>query len=225
VQEKPIKVAIVHGDDAVAQEVRDRLERGGFQTSVHASIPAMVLNNTHSDVLLVEIQEFAQLYEKDPRTHQQLMRLNRVITLLNSQDLLAFAYVLPLVDAWVFLDLQIEMIATAVHLGHSGHCLVPARFLSRLGVDEARLESLNRLTATEVDILQLLGQGLNNRTIAEITGVSEAQIKSSVRSVLAKLFLRNRTEAGVFAYRVKSVLDQEKRRRDEAAVAQQRSSS
>jgi DNA-binding NarL/FixJ family response regulator len=71
----------------------------------------------------------------------------------------------------------------------------------------------------------LLGQGLNNRTIAEITGVSEAQIKSSVRSVLAKLFLRNRTEAGVFAYRVKSVLDQEKRRRDEAAVAQQRSSS
>jgi hypothetical protein len=52
----------------------------------------------------------------------------------------------------------------------------------------------------------LLGQGLNNRTIAENLSLSEAVIKSMVRSVLAKLHFRNRTEAGVFAARQHAAL-------------------
>jgi DNA-binding NarL/FixJ family response regulator len=225
-QERLIKVAIVHGDDTIARQVAVRLEKEGeFQPSLYISVPALMQANTQFDVLLVEIQEFARLYEKDPRAHQMVMRHNRVITLLNSQDLLAHAFVLSMVDAWIFLDLQFEVIATAIRLGQSGHSLVPGRFLSRLGVDEVRLESLPRLADTELDILQLLGQGLNNRSIAEMTQVSEAQIKSMVRSILSKLFFRNRTEAGVFAFRARAVLSQEKLRRGEQAFPGQRSRS
>jgi DNA-binding NarL/FixJ family response regulator len=60
----------------------------------------------------------------------------------------------------------------------------------------------------EFQTLLLLGQGLNNRTIADQLDLSEAVIKSMVRSVLSKLHFRNRTEAGVFAARQQPSLEQ-----------------
>ena len=84
---------------------------------------------------------------------------------------------------------------------------MPKQFLSRLGVDEIRLTLLPRLSDVEFQTLLLLGQGLNNRTIADQLDLSEAVIKSMVRSVLSKLHFRNRTEAGVFAARQQSSLE------------------
>jgi DNA-binding NarL/FixJ family response regulator len=87
-----------------------------------------------------------------------------------------------------------------------GHCLVPSQFLSRLGIDEIRLTLIVELGTNEFETLRYLGQGLNNRTIGERLHLSEAVVKSIVRSVLSKLHFRNRTEAGVFAARQQGVL-------------------
>ena len=50
-------------------------------------------------------------------------------------------------------------------------------------------------------MLELIGQGLRNREIAERLVVSEATVKTHVRHVLEKLRLRNRAEAAAFAAR------------------------
>ncbi|WP_245585887.1 response regulator [Paenibacillus pinihumi] len=57
------------------------------------------------------------------------------------------------------------------------------------------------LTEREKEILALLGQGLNNKEIADQLFISEGTVKNHVSSLMAKLGLRDRTQAAVFSVR------------------------
>jgi DNA-binding NarL/FixJ family response regulator len=62
----------------------------------------------------------------------------------------------------------------------------------------------DELSVREREVLELIGQGLRNREIAERLIVSEATVKTHVRHVLEKLRLRNRAEAAAYAARARS---------------------
>ncbi|HET9730178.1 MAG TPA: response regulator transcription factor [Acidimicrobiia bacterium] len=59
---------------------------------------------------------------------------------------------------------------------------------------------LNALTERELHVLKLLGRGLTNAEIAETLAVSTGTVKTHVGSILAKLSLRDRVAAVVFAF-------------------------
>ena len=46
-----------------------------------------------------------------------------------------------------------------------------------------------------------LGQGLNNKEIADTLFITEGTVKNHVSSVIQKLELRDRTQAAIFAVR------------------------
>ena len=66
----------------------------------------------------------------------------------------------------------------------------PAQFIR----DQARLEALG-ITPRELEILELIAQGLSNREIAERVFVSENTVKTHSSRVFDKLGARRRTQA------------------------------
>jgi NarL family two-component system response regulator LiaR len=57
------------------------------------------------------------------------------------------------------------------------------------------------LTEREREVLQLVAQGATNREVAERLSISEATVRSHVRSILRKLRLSSRTQAALYALR------------------------
>jgi NarL family two-component system response regulator LiaR len=72
------------------------------------------------------------------------------------------------------------------------HPLVVSKLLSQKKNDNAAGESLSE---RELDVLNLLGQGLLNKQIASQLFISERTVKFHVSSILSKLGAGNRTEA------------------------------
>ena len=62
-------------------------------------------------------------------------------------------------------------------------------------------ERLERLSEREREVLVLLGQGLTNAEICDRLVVSMPTTKTHVANVLAKLDVRDRVQAAIFAHR------------------------
>ena len=95
-------------------------------------------------------------------------------------------------------------LVTAVRTVQAGDALLaPASTRRLIGQFARRREgapALGVLTARELDVLLLLARGLTNAEIADQLVVESSTIKSHVASLLAKLNLRDRVQAVVFAY-------------------------
>jgi DNA-binding NarL/FixJ family response regulator len=76
-----------------------------------------------------------------------------------------------------------------------------AAYAARRAPDRDRLRLAAHLTEREADILRALADGLSNAEIAREVWLSPETVKTHVKSVLAKLGVRDRTQAVVWAYR------------------------
>jgi DNA-binding NarL/FixJ family response regulator len=100
-----------------------------------------------------------------------------------------------------------EEILDAIHVVARGDALIaPAvtrAVIEELGRRPVRADlvaRLDELTAREREVLDLLAQGLSNAEIAAKLVVGEGTVKTHVAHLLAKLGVRDRVQAVVFAY-------------------------
>ena len=95
-------------------------------------------------------------------------------------------------------------LVAAVHTVYESDALLAPASTRRLIEQHAPVPSeapeLDRLTAREREVLRLLAHGLTNAEIAQTLVVEPSTVKSHVARVLAKLRLRDRVQAVVFAY-------------------------
>jgi DNA-binding CsgD family transcriptional regulator len=103
----------------------------------------------------------------------------------------------------VAVDHARHALATFESLGAALEADRVAAHLRALGVTaRVGVKNVGLLTFREQDVLRLLGAGLSNPEIAERLHVSRKTASHHVSNILAKLHLRNRAEAAVYAARV-----------------------
>jgi DNA-binding NarL/FixJ family response regulator len=81
--------------------------------------------------------------------------------------------------------------------------LAPAstrQLIERTTAGAAPSPALASLSSRETDVLRLLARGLSNAEIAEELFVESSTVKTHVANVLAKLGVRDRVQAVVFAF-------------------------
>ena len=96
-----------------------------------------------------------------------------------------------------------ELVA-AVRRVAAGQTLFEPATIALSGSDGHREDRLAPLTHRELQLLQLLGEGLSNREIAERLRLDVKTVKNYVSRLLAKLDLANRTQAAVLATQMRA---------------------
>jgi len=106
-----------------------------------------------------------------------------------------------------------DLIAAAIRTAHRGDALIDPLMTRALlqhrlesdpvqptASDDGRKDALQQLTDRERDILRAVARGFSNAAVAADLYLSEATVKTHIRSILAKTGTSSRVEAAVFAY-------------------------
>lgn len=99
--------------------------------------------------------------------------------------------------SYLLKDMSTEEISGTIRAAHEGHAYVPPRIADRLA-ERAQRPSLS---PREHEVLQLLVRGRSNKEIGSHLDISEETVKSHLKTLFAKLKVRDRTDAAVSAVR------------------------
>jgi len=102
-------------------------------------------------------------------------------------------------------DASPQELLAAIRQVNQGEPSMPPAIAHKLMLELQRSSDLplteEPLTEREVEVLQLVAQGLPNREIAETLVISERTVRTHVSNILTKLHLANRTQAAIYALR------------------------
>ena len=78
---------------------------------------------------------------------------------------------------------------------HSGQRYIPPNFAAKLVQRMTNPE----LSYRELEVLQLVAQGMSNLEISAALNISESTVKSNINRILSKLGVKDRTQATIIA--------------------------
>jgi DNA-binding NarL/FixJ family response regulator len=104
-------------------------------------------------------------------------------------------------SGYLLKDTDVDRIAAAIRAARHGDMQLDATLGRRLVSSLELPHDDAELTAREVDVLRLLGEGYANKSIARELGISERTARTHVSRILAKLGLTSRTQAALWVAR------------------------
>ncbi|MFI6026663.1 response regulator [Amycolatopsis magusensis] len=131
------------------------------------------------------------------------------VILLTTFDLdeYAFAGLRAGASGFLLKDASADEVLHAIRAVHAGDAVIATsttrRMLDHLATAQVARDAsplLKRLTARERDVLLEIAQGHSNAEAAQRLFLSEATVKTHVGHLLAKLEIRDRVQAVIFAY-------------------------
>ncbi|WP_348788664.1 response regulator transcription factor [Leifsonia sp. NPDC080035] len=107
-------------------------------------------------------------------------------------------------DGFVLKDTTSEFLIAAVRTVHAGHAVIAPKETAALfraaGARRARTEAIAALSAREKEVFVLAARGLSNAEAGQAAFITEATVKSHMRSILQKLGLTSRVQLVAFAH-------------------------
>ena len=138
---------------------------------------------------------------------RQVSPRSQVVVLTSFHD---DAHVFPAFKAgalsYLLKDAGPDEVAAAVRAAARGEAVVNPRVAARLiqefrGERGPQVNPYTALTEREQEVLRLIAQGRSNGEIAAALAISEKTVKGHVSNVLSKLYLEDRTQAAIYAWR------------------------
>ncbi|MFE6028360.1 response regulator [Streptomyces niveus] len=173
-----------------------------------------VSRSTHPDVVLMDVRmpEMDGLAAARALLHPPVGVVHRPkVLMLTTFDVDDYVYEALRAGASGFLlkDAPPADLISAVRVVAAGEALLAPSVTRRLIADFAqqrpaprkdRSLRLKGLTPRETEVLELIARGLSNQEIADHLVLAEQTVKTHLGRVLAKLGLRDRAQAVIFAY-------------------------
>jgi NarL family two-component system response regulator LiaR len=107
-------------------------------------------------------------------------------------------------QGYLLKDVSPGDLANAIRAVHAGETHLHPDITKRL-VDQWASPRTDpgpdELTPREIEVLQLIAQGMSNREMAQALTISEKTVKTHVSNILSKLHLADRTQAAIYAHR------------------------
>lgn len=94
-----------------------------------------------------------------------------------------------------------ELLRAITQVAEGGVIISPTmapKLLSEIGAGARRLEAEAILSNREMEVLQLVAEGLTDKEIAERLFISLNTVKTHLKNILAKLHLKSRTQAAAY---------------------------
>lgn len=102
--------------------------------------------------------------------------------------------------SYVLKDITPKDLLTVIRDASRGNATITSRVAKDL-LEQGLIEEGNELTSRETEVLQAIASGLSNRQIGEQLGIAERTVKCHVSNILSKLYLADRTQAAIYAWR------------------------
>jgi len=205
---EPIRVFLLDDHEVVRRGLKDLLEADGDIVVVGESglaleaarrIPAL---RPHVAVLDGRLPDGSgiDVCREVRSAHPEIAAL--ILTSYDDDEAL-FSAIMAGAAGYVLKQIRGNDLVDAVRRVAAGQSLldpaVTARVLDRLRAGPEEDKALAPLTDQERRILELIGEGLTNRQIAERMFLAEKTVKNYVSSLLGKLGMERSTQAAVFA--------------------------
>jgi NarL family two-component system response regulator LiaR len=205
-----IRILIADDHTLVRQGLRQLCEGlGGFAVVAEAENGAQAVTlacTAQPDVILMDIimpdvdgvEAIRQIMHESPAARIIVLTMYREERyMLDAIRAGARGYLLKTVDAG-------DLIAAieAVHLGdYLIDPIIAARVLSELHMAAPEQPRAEPLTESEMAVLRLVAQGMDNQDIAQTLNYSVYTVANRLRSIYEKLHVANRTQAALCALR------------------------
>lgn len=159
------------------------------------------------DVVLMDI-ELPELdgIEVTRLLHREMPHLGIVFVTMHANDEYVFRGLQAGGRGYILKDADPETMLRAIRAVANGESLFSAGVARKVMAQFAALEKgqgplVDRLTAREVEVLQLVAAAMSNKEIAGQLGLSEKTVKNHISNILSKLQLYDRTQATLYAIR------------------------
>jgi len=125
---------------------------------------------------------------------------------IHDQEEYLFELIKAGVSGYILKDISPSLLIQTILGVARGESFITPSMTAKMFSEYARLSSQNysgassqRLTRREVDVLRLVANGENNRTIAKELYISEKTVKNHLTNIFQKLGVEDRTQAAIHA--------------------------